>query len=81
MGIVSDKTKRCLQLFRDVDCVISDIKKDCNIDEDIDDIYYDSQSYEILKSLDLNHMKKHIINCVASLIEYYREGDRNECKL
>jgi len=69
MDTISDKTKRCLQIFRDVDCIISDIEKDYSTDEDIEDIYYDSQSYEILKSLDLNHMKKHIINCVASLIE------------
>jgi hypothetical protein len=69
MGGVSEKSKRCFQLFRDVDCVISDIEKDRDLDDDLVYLYSDSELHEILKSLDLNRMKKHIINCMASLIE------------
>ncbi len=66
---ISDKTKRCFQIFRDNGSVINDVDKDYDLDEDIDDLRLASQSYEILESLDLDHMKRHIINCMASLIE------------
>jgi hypothetical protein len=70
--------QRSFQLFRDVDCVVSGGEKDHYLqkerdgqfDNDIDSLLDDfSQDFSlILDSLNLNEMKKHIINCIASLM-------------
>jgi hypothetical protein len=66
---ISEITNFNRSAFRYFGCLINDIEKDYDLDEDIDDLRLASQSYEILESLDFNHMKRHIINCMASLIE------------
>jgi hypothetical protein len=71
--------QRSFQLFRDVDCVVSngernhDLHEERNgqFDSDIIDSLLDDFSQDfslILDCLNLNEMKKHIINCIASLI-------------
>jgi ankyrin repeat protein len=57
------------------------VKDNLVFDEDIESINTDCQFYEILKSLNLDEMKKHIINCIASLIhvtEKVKEMNEND---
>mmetsp|Transcript_32284 Transcript_32284/g.30779 ORF Transcript_32284/g.30779 Transcript_32284/m.30779 type:complete len:659 (+) Transcript_32284:169-2145(+) len=63
--LLSYEGRKSFQQFYDVDCVIGDVEKDMNKKE----TDTDAEIYEILESLDLDGMKKHIINCIASLIE------------
>ncbi len=67
---MSDKFERSYKIFRDNGCVINETLAENDLDdEDRKDIFLFFKYGEILESLDLNHMKKHIINCMASLIE------------
>jgi hypothetical protein len=59
--LLSDKSKWSFQIIRDNGCVSNETVKEYDLDEDIDDLYWDFQSYRILESLYLNNMKKHII--------------------